>query len=71
MKEDFPKKYDFQLEKDIYRIWEEKKCFLPASDRPAKKGSVKKTTKKGEQQKAEKFMMSFLHISLYVMQKGL
>ena len=58
MKEDFPKKYDFQLEKEIYRIWEENKCFLPASDRPAKKGTIKKSTKKGDKTTAEKFMMT-------------
>ncbi len=58
MKEDFPKKYDFQLEKEIYRIWEENKCFLPASDRPAKKGTIKKTSKKGDKKTTERFMMT-------------
>lgn len=59
MREEFPKKYDFRLERDIYKFWEENEAFLPNSERKTAKKTVKKTPKKGAAPtEVERFMMT-------------
>lgn len=54
MKQEFPKKYDISIEKEIYSYREKEHAFLPASDHTSKKKSSKKTSATS----GERFMMT-------------
>ncbi len=59
MKQEFPKKYDLQLEQEIYALWEKEQAFLPASERPQADSKTAKGTKKSTKQNpADTFMMT-------------